>query len=96
MRAVLLLAVLLPAGLLPLCANAAESDAARFALRAPATLEPAPERAGPYAIKARFAAEASAGELRENAQFRLIGRIAAKGSVACGTPEIFADGFETP
>lgn len=95
MRAVLSLAVLLSAGL-PLCVRAAESDGSRFALRAPATLEPAPERAGPYAIKARFAAEASAGELRERAQFRLIGRIAAKGSVACGTPEIFADGFEMP
>lgn len=72
----------------------ADDDTPRFALRAPATIEPAPATDGTFALKARFASQASAGELREGGRFRVIGRIAQRGAIACGTPEIFADGFE--
>lgn len=89
-RLLLLLPCLLPATALA----DGDSGAPRFRLRAPATIEPAPQQGGNYTLEARFAAQPSAGDLREGGRYSLIGRIAAKGSVACGTPAIFDDGFE--
>ena len=44
-------------------------------------------------MKARFAREESAGELREGGDFVLIGRFAKTG-VSCDFTEIFSNGFE--
>ena len=88
--------------LAPTLAHAAESAARaeanatstpRFTLTASST-EAAPQQSGRYTLRARFAPVESAGELREGANFSLIGRF-AKGGVNCGTGGvIFSNGFE--
>jgi hypothetical protein len=60
-----------------------------------ATVEPAPQRTGRYALRGRFAKAESAGELREGENFVLIGRF-AKAGVGCSVGRIFQNGFEGP
>ena len=65
----------------------------RFTVKASST-EAAPQRSSRYTLRARFAPVESAGELREGANFSLIGRF-AKGGVSCGIGGvIFSNGFE--
>ncbi len=75
--------------------SAAEPDAttSRLSLRN-VSVEPAPQRSSRYRLQARFAPQASAGELREGGSFSLIGRF-AKASVSCTIDSsIFKNGFE--
>ncbi len=64
----------------------------RYSLRQ-VTAEPAPLRSSRYAVRARFAAAESAGDLREGANFTLIGKF-AKGGASCSAFALFSDGFE--
>jgi hypothetical protein len=82
------------------CLCFALSLAASMTLAAPpryravdATLEPAVPAAGRFRLKGRFAAEESAGELREGTRFILIGRL-AKGTQSCDFGALFRNGFE--
>ena len=67
--------------------------APRFTLKSSST-DAAPQQSGRYTLRARFAPEERAGELREGSNFSLIGRF-AKGSFNCGPGGvIFSSGFE--
>jgi hypothetical protein len=66
---------------------------ARLSLKHVPRIEAAPQQGGRYSLKARFAREESAGELREGGDFVLIGRFAKTG-VSCDFTEIFSNGFE--
>lgn len=70
-----------------------DAHAARLSLRE-ARIERAGEQAGRYTVRARFAPQESAGELREGEGFALIGRLAKAGAAACGTGTVFRNGFE--
>jgi hypothetical protein len=92
--------LILGAALAPVAARAtpaadaqAASATARLTLRA-AQLERAPQGDGRFAIRARFAREERAGELRESGGFVLLGRIAKAGAASCGGDTVFRNGFE--
>lgn len=88
--ACILLTVALPAR----SADGAQTASAHLALKTPPVIEAAPQHGDRYTLRARFAPVESAGELREGANFSLIGRF-AKGGVSCGTGGvIFSNGFE--
>lgn len=86
--------LLLLAALSAFASGDIDADAPRFTARVPATIEAGAQHAGRFTLKARFAALETGGELRESGRFSVIGRIAAKGALTCGAPDIFADGFE--
>lgn len=73
----------------------AETTAPRsnLTLKTAAVIEAAPQQGGRFTMRARFAPAESAGELREGANFTLIGRF-AKGGMSCDFTAIFSDGFE--
>ena len=54
------------------------------------------QSSGRYTVRARFAADAPGGELREGGDFVLIGRLAKGGVVCTPTDAVFGDGFEAP
>jgi hypothetical protein len=98
MRAVLLCTLLAAAMPGVAAESAAEPGSPRYALRSTPTIEPvaSASTSGRYTLRARLAPEASAGELREGANFTLIGRF-AKGAVICSAGDaIFRNGFEQP
>ncbi|MCI1711175.1 MAG: hypothetical protein LKM32_01040 [Chiayiivirga sp.] len=74
-------------------APAIATSTSRFALKHPPRIEPTPQQAGRYTLKARFAREESAGELREGERFTLIGRL-VKGGASCDANTLFSNGFE--
>lgn len=74
-------------------ADGAQQASTHLTLKAAPVLEAAPQRSDRFTLRARFAPAESAGELRESANFTLIGRF-AKGGVSCDFAAIFSDGFE--
>lgn len=76
-------------------AGDAETSSPRYRLEA-SRIEPAPNASARFTVSARFAPQASVGELREGDHFALIGRF-AKASVGCGAGDlVFKNGFESP
>jgi hypothetical protein len=93
---VLLLGATLVAHAAPEGASAPDGTRAaagtHLTLRAVA-IEPAPDPAARYTLRARLAPVESPGELRESGSFALIGRF-AKAGASCDGDRIFSDGFE--
>ncbi len=74
-------------------ATEANTATSRFKLKSSGT-ETAPQQSGRYTLRARFALAESAGELREGANFTLIGRFAKAGLNCATSGNLFANGFE--